>query len=155
MYLFVVFSEGGIVECWGAVADAASVVDAVLLILPSQIQIYFLGQNTNIFSRTKLKYTSKDRTQRTKYKYTSKEKYKYASKDKMINMLPRTKHKYTSKDKTQIYIQGQKRNIFILEVWGPSGPQLLVCGPSGLFDFVLLALRALRPCDPCNDAVIG
>ena len=44
---------------------------------------------------------------------------------------------------------------FQLEVQGPSGPQLLVCGPSGLFDFVLRALWALRPCDPCNDAVIG
>ena len=37
---------------------------------------------------------------------------------------------------------------WILEVKGPSGPQLLVCGPSGLLDFVLCALRALRPCDP-------
>ena len=36
----------------------------------------------------------------------------------------------------------------ILEVQGPSGPQLLVWGPSGLLDFVLRALRALRPCDP-------
>ena len=33
----------------------------------------------------------------------------------------------------------------ILEVRGPSGPQLLVGGPSGRLDFVLRALRALRP----------
>ena len=31
---------------------------------------------------------------------------------------------------------------------GPSGPQLLVCGPSGLLDFVLCALWALRQCNP-------
>ena len=31
---------------------------------------------------------------------------------------------------------------------GAPGPKLLVCGPSGLLDFVLHALRALRPCDP-------
>ena len=43
----------------------------------------------------------------------------------------------------------------ILEVWGPSGPQLLVGGPSGQLDFVLRALRALRPGDPRNDVVIG
>ena len=36
-------------------------------------------------------------------------------------------------------------NIYILEVRGPSGPQLLVGGPSGHLDFVLRALRALRP----------
>ena len=36
-------------------------------------------------------------------------------------------------------------NIYILEVRGPSGPQLLVGGPSGRLDFVLRALRALRP----------
>ena len=34
----------------------------------------------------------------------------------------------------------------------PFGP---AWGPSGLLDFVLCALRALRPCDPRNDAVIG
>ena len=34
-----------------------------------------------------------------------------------------------------------------LEVWGPSGPQLLVGGHFGPLDFVLRALRALRPCD--------
>ena len=33
----------------------------------------------------------------------------------------------------------------VLEVRGPSGPQLLVGGPSGRLDFVLRALRALRP----------
>ena len=33
------------------------------------------------------------------------------------------------------------------------GPQLLVGGPSGRLDFVLRALRALRPCDPRNDVV--
>ena len=32
-----------------------------------------------------------------------------------------------------------------LEVRGPSGPQLLVGGPSGRLDFVLRALWALRP----------
>ena len=32
---------------------------------------------------------------------------------------------------------------------------LLVGGPSGQLDFVLRALRALRPCDPHNDVVIG
>ena len=32
-----------------------------------------------------------------------------------------------------------------LEVSGPSGPQLLVGGSSGQLDFVLRALRALRP----------
>ena len=30
---------------------------------------------------------------------------------------------------------------------------LQVGGPSGLLDFVLRALRALRPCDPRNDAL--
>ena len=35
-----------------------------------------------------------------------------------------------------------------IEVLGPSGAQLLSRGPSGLLDFVLRALRALRPCDP-------
>ena len=39
-------------------------------------------------------------------------------------------------------------NICILEVRGPSGPQLLVDGPLGRLDFVLRAPRALRPCDP-------
>ena len=33
----------------------------------------------------------------------------------------------------------------------PFGPAL---GPSGLLDFVLHALRALRPCDPRNSAMI-
>ena len=33
----------------------------------------------------------------------------------------------------------------------PFGPAL---GPSGLLDFVLRALRALRPCDPRNGAMI-
>ena len=42
----------------------------------------------------------------------------------------------------------------ILEVWGPSGPRLLGCGPSGLLDFVLSALRALRPCDPRISAMM-
>ena len=32
---------------------------------------------------------------------------------------------------------------------------LLVGGPSGRLDFVLRALRALRPGDPRNDVVIG
>ena len=39
----------------------------------------------------------------------------------------------------------QMCNIYGLEVRGPSGPQLLVGGPSGRLDFVLRALRALRP----------
>ena len=43
----------------------------------------------------------------------------------------------------------------VLEVRGPSRPQLLVGGPSGRLDFVLRALRALRPFDPHNDVVIG
>ena len=34
------------------------------------------------------------------------------------------------------------------EAWGTSGPQLLVSGPSGLFDFVLHTLWALRPWGP-------
>ena len=34
----------------------------------------------------------------------------------------------------------------------PFGPAF---GPSGLFDFVLRALRALRPCDPRNSAMMG
>ena len=37
-----------------------------------------------------------------------------------------------------------------LEVWGPSEPRLLSDGPSGLLNFVLRALRALRPRDPRN-----
>ena len=40
---------------------------------------------------------------------------------------------------------GNKGIYFRLEVRGPSGPQLLVGGPSGRLDFVLRALRALRP----------
>ena len=35
------------------------------------------------------------------------------------------------------------------------GPQLLFGGPSGRLDFVHRALRALRPCEPRNDVVIG
>ena len=35
--------------------------------------------------------------------------------------------------------------IVILEVRGPSGPQLLLGGPSGQLDFVLRALWVLRP----------
>ena len=45
-----------------------------------------------------------------------------------------------------------RRIIDWLEVKGPSGPQLLVCGPSGLLDFVLRALRTLRPCD--DDSIV-
>ena len=41
----------------------------------------------------------------------------------------------------------------VVEVLGPSGPQLLVGGPSGRLDFVLRALRALGPCDSHNDVV--
>ena len=44
-------------------------------------------------------------------------------------------------------------HIYILEVWGPSGPQLLVGGPACWLDFVLPALWGLRPCDPRNDVV--
>ena len=53
----------------------------------------------------------------------------------------------------------QKYNI--LEVWGPVGPRLLVCGPSagflpfGHLNFVLRALRLLRPCDPRTDGASG
>ena len=36
---------------------------------------------------------------------------------------------------------------------GHVGPRLLVGSPSGLLDFVLPALRALRPCDPHNKFV--
>ena len=46
-------------------------------------------------------------------------------------------------------------NICILEVRGPSGPQLLVGGPSGHLDFVLRALRALRPCHPDGVKIVG
>ena len=42
-----------------------------------------------------------------------------------------------------------------LEVRGPSGPQLLVGGPSGHLDFVLRALRALRPCHPDGVKIVG
>ena len=38
---------------------------------------------------------------------------------------------------------------------GPFRARLLAGGPSGLLDFVLRALRALRPCDPLNGSVIG
>ena len=37
----------------------------------------------------------------------------------------------------------------------PAGPRLLGCGPSGLLDNVLHALRALRSCDPRNSAMMG
>ena len=40
--------------------------------------------------------------------------------------------------------------MYTLEVSGPSEPQLLFGGPSGLLDFVL---RVLRPCDPRNNAL--
>ena len=43
--------------------------------------------------------------------------------------------------------------ITILKVSGSVGPRLLVGSPSGLLDFVLYALRALRPCDPRNAAL--
>ena len=43
--------------------------------------------------------------------------------------------------------------IIITRSLGPSGPRLLVGGPSGLLDFVLRALQALRPCDPRNVAL--
>ena len=39
------------------------------------------------------------------------------------------------------------RNIVWLEVRGPSGPQLLVGGPSGRLDFVLRALCSPQFCD--------
>ena len=51
--------------------------------------------------------------------------------------------------------------IKVLEVgarWAPTsnlqtfGPAL---GPLGLLDFVLRAFLTLRPCDPCNGAIIG
>ena len=44
-----------------------------------------------------------------------------------------------------VLIYDMVRYYRILEVRGPSGPQLLVGGPSGWLDFVLRALRALRP----------
>ena len=37
----------------------------------------------------------------------------------------------------------------------PSGPGLLGCGPSGLLDNVLHAVRALRRCDPRISAMMG
>ena len=52
------------------------------------------------------------------------------------------------KDISSVNKYNKHDKYYILEVKGPSGPQLLVCGPSGLLDFVLRALRALRPCDP-------
>ena len=42
-----------------------------------------------------------------------------------------------------------------LEVLRPSGPQLVVGGPSGRLDFVIYVLGVLRPGDPRNDVVIG
>ena len=33
------------------------------------------------------------------------------------------------------------------------GPRILAGGSSGLLDFILRALQALRPCDPRNDAL--
>ena len=44
--------------------------------------------------------------------------------------------------------------LYLIEVKEPSGPRLLVDGPSDLLDFIIHALRALSPCDPRNDAVI-
>ena len=44
-----------------------------------------------------------------------------------------------------VLIYDMVRYYRILEVRGPSGPQLLVGGPSGHLVFVLCALRALRP----------
>ena len=52
-----------------------------------------------------------------------------------------------------IYGSGDKYEPW--EVLGPSGPRLLGCGPSGLLDNVLHALRALTPCDPRNRAMMG
>ena len=43
----------------------------------------------------------------------------------------------------------------ILQVWGASGARPQAGGLSGLLDFVIRALRALRPCDPRDGAVIG
>ena len=46
----------------------------------------------------------------------------------------------------------------LLDVTGPfrcSGARILAGGPSGLLDFVLRALRALRPCDPRSCAHDG
>ena len=45
--------------------------------------------------------------------------------------------------------------MVVQEVQGPSGPQVLVGGPSGQLNFVLRALWALRPGDPRNNVVIG
>ena len=45
--------------------------------------------------------------------------------------------------------------IYYLKSRSPYGAPLLGSDPSGLLDNVLHALRALRPCDPCNGAMIG
>ena len=54
-------------------------------------------------------------------------------------------HQCTQKIRGRLFIDHLlKFIIIILEVRGPSGPQLLVGGPSGQLDLVLRALRALR-----------
>ena len=56
--------------------------------------------------------------------------------------------------KEEAKLEGSVNGLIIakLEVKGFSGPQLLVCGPSSLLDFVLPALRALRVCD--DDSIV-
>ena len=39
--------------------------------------------------------------------------------------------------KTPDILSGGSFELYELVVWGPSGPRLLFCGPSGLLDFVL------------------
>ena len=51
-----------------------------------------------------------------------------------------------AKDVGMIYIYMKTRSL-----WA----RLLVGGPSGLLDFVLRALRVLRPCDPRDGGMIG
>ena len=59
------------------------------------------------------------------------------------------------KHKMLTVIQRKVEKYKQLEVLGPFGARLLGCGPSGLLDVVLRALRPLRPCDPRNGAMIG
>ena len=44
--------------------------------------------------------------------------------------------------------------IFALEVLGPVGHRVPVGSPSGMLDFVLCALQALRLCDPRNSNAV-
>ena len=57
------------------------------------------------------------------------------------NVMPRLKESYANMERTRSLgpLRGPTSSL------RPFGPAL---GPSGLLDFVLRALRALRPCDP-------